>query len=83
MRFFFGAFFYLYAISFQGAGADSNPDRYPQEVRIIDEASFPIECMANDPTAKVIIEHLEIPPEKVKEVASSVISIKVYGVKPS
>ncbi len=43
-----------------------------QEVRIIDKTSFPIECMANDPTAKVLIENLKIPPEKVKEVASSV-----------
>jgi len=54
-----------------------------QEVRIIDEAPFPIECMANDPTAKALIENLKIPPEKVKEVASSVISVKVYGVKPN
>jgi len=54
-----------------------------QEVRIIDETSFPIECMANDPTAKALIENLKIPLEKVEEVASSVISIKVYGVKPS
>ncbi len=54
-----------------------------QEVRIIDETSFPIECMANDPTAKAIIENLKIPLEKVEEVASSVISIKVYGVKPN
>jgi len=54
-----------------------------QEVRIIDETSFPIECMANDPTAKAILENLEIPPEKVKEVASSVISINAYGVKPN
>jgi len=53
-----------------------------QEVSIIDETSFPIECMANDPTAKAIIENLQIPPEEVKEVASSVISIKAYGVKP-
>ena len=54
-----------------------------QEVSIIDEASFPIEYIANDPTAKAIIENLEISPEEVKEVASSVISIKVYGVKPN
>ncbi len=53
-----------------------------QEVRIIDETPFPVECMANDPTAKAIIENLEIPPEEVKEVAGSVISIKVCGVKP-
>lgn len=54
-----------------------------QEVRIIDETSFPIECMANDPTAKAIIENLNILPEKVKEVTSSVISIKVYAAKPN
>jgi SAM-dependent methyltransferase len=54
-----------------------------QDVRIIDEASFPIECMANDPTAKAIIENLKIPLEKMKEIATSVIIIKVYGVKPN
>ena len=54
-----------------------------QEVSIIDESSFPIECMANDPTAKAIIKNLEIPPEEIKEVAGSVNSIKVYGAKPS
>ena len=54
-----------------------------QEVRIIDETSFPAEYMANDPTAKAIIENLEIPPEKVKEVDGSVISINVRAVKPN
>ena len=53
-----------------------------QEVRMIDEMSLPIEDIANDPTVKAIIENLEIPPEKIKEVANSVISIKVSGVKP-
>ena len=52
-----------------------------REVRIIDETSFPIECMANDPTAKAIIKNLKISPEQIKELASSVVSIKVYGVK--
>jgi arsenite methyltransferase len=54
-----------------------------QEVRIIDETAFPIECIANDPTAKALMEILRIPPETVKEVAGSVISIKVCGVKPN
>jgi hypothetical protein len=53
------------------------------DVRIIDEASFAVECMANDPTAKAIIESFKIPLEKMKEIASLVISIKVYGVKPN
>ena len=54
-----------------------------QDVRIIDETSFPIECMANDPTAKAIVELLKIPPEKVREFASSVVSVTVHGVKPN
>ena len=53
-----------------------------QEIRIVDETFIPIECMANDPTAKAIIKNLEIPLEEVKEIANSVASIKVYGVKP-
>ena len=53
-----------------------------QEVSIIDETAFPIEGIANDPTAKATIENLEIPPEKIKEVANSVMSIKVSAVKP-
>ena len=54
-----------------------------QEVAVVDESSFPIECMANDPTARAIIESLEIPLAAVKEVAGSVASIKVYGIKPN
>ncbi|GAI62009.1 unnamed protein product, partial [marine sediment metagenome] len=42
-----------------------------------------VKIIANDPTAKAIIENLEIPLEKMKEVAGSVISIKVNGIKPS
>jgi len=53
------------------------------EVTIIDETPFPIACMANDPTAKALIKTLNIPLEEVREVASSVLSIKVDGVKPN
>jgi len=52
-----------------------------QEVSIIDETSFPIECMANDPTTKTIIRNLEITPEEIEEVVGSVTSIKVCGIK--
>ncbi|MCK4357552.1 MAG: arsenite methyltransferase [Candidatus Cloacimonetes bacterium] len=54
-----------------------------QKVRIIEESSFPIEFMANDPTTKALIEDQNLLEEKVKEIASSVVSIKVYGVKPN
>ncbi len=52
-----------------------------QDVKIIDETPFHIECMANDPAANAIIEKFKVSPEKLKETASSVVSIKVYGVK--
>ena len=54
-----------------------------QEVGIINEASFPIECIANDPTVKATRKNLRIPVEEIEEVTSSVTSIKVCGVKPN
>jgi len=53
-----------------------------REVKIIDETSFPIELMASDSTAKALIEEMKIPVEKLKDVARSVVSIKVQGIKP-
>ncbi|MFQ5824357.1 MAG: arsenite methyltransferase [bacterium] len=53
-----------------------------QEIRIINETSLPSETIANDPTAQAFIKDLKIPLEKVREIASSVVSIKVYGIKP-
>jgi SAM-dependent methyltransferase len=53
-----------------------------QEVAVVDESSFPIDCMINDPTAKAIIEGLEIPLAEVNKIANSVVSIKVHGIKP-
>jgi SAM-dependent methyltransferase len=54
-----------------------------EDVRIIDQTSFPMEFIANDPTAKEVIKNSKMPPEKVREVASSIMSIKVYGIKPN
>ena len=52
------------------------------EVRIVDETSFPIDCMINDPTAQAIIKEMSLSADKIEEVASSVVSIKVQGIKP-
>jgi ubiquinone/menaquinone biosynthesis C-methylase UbiE len=54
-----------------------------QDVKIIDETAFPAELMISDPIAKEIIKKLEIKPESVEKVASTVMSIKVHGVKPA
>ncbi len=53
-----------------------------QKVRIVDEASFPIKSMANDPTAKMVIDNLKMPMEALEDLAKSATSIKVYGIKP-
>lgn len=53
-----------------------------QEISIVGQTPFPVGDIANDPTAKAIIKNSEIPPEKITEVANSVISIKVSAVKP-
>jgi len=52
-----------------------------QEVRIIDETSFPIEFMENDPTAKAVIKKTNIASEELKEIGNTVVSIKVEGKK--
>jgi len=53
-----------------------------REVKVMDETVFPIECMANDPTAKGIINDLNITTEDIKDIENSVVSIKVQGIKP-
>lgn len=54
-----------------------------QKVRIIDETSFPVEFIVDDPTAKSLMEDLNISPEEAREAAKSVVSIKVNAVKPN
>ncbi len=54
-----------------------------QDVSIVDETSFPIELMPNDPTAEAIVETAEISPEEVKPLGDLVASIKVSAVKPN
>ena len=53
-----------------------------QEVKIIEETRFPIKYMANDPTAKAVIEDASITMGNVKEIADAAVSIKVHAVKP-
>jgi len=48
-----------------------------EDVQVIDESIFPVELMANDPTVNKMIEA-----EELKEVSNTVISLKVWGIKP-
>ncbi len=53
-----------------------------QDVRVIDETVFPIECMTSEPTAQAVIDKLNLPMDRIEDTASSVVSIKVQGIKP-
>lgn len=52
-----------------------------RDVKIMDETHYPVELMANDPTAKAIIENFNIPKDAIKEIAGSIVSVKVQGKK--
>jgi arsenite methyltransferase len=52
-----------------------------EDVEVVEETVFPMECMANDPTAQAIVKDVGIPTERIKEFEHAVVSIKVRGVK--
>lgn len=53
-----------------------------EKVKIVEETPFAVEYMINDPTAKAVIKASKLSTEKVKEIANTVASIKVFGIKP-
>jgi arsenite methyltransferase len=53
-----------------------------QDVKIMGEAAFPAELIISDPTAQEINKRLKMEPERAGEVAESVVSIKLSGIKP-
>ena len=54
-----------------------------EETKVLSEATFPTEFLANDPTAREVAKNLKLSREKAKDLASSVVSIKVSAIKPS
>jgi arsenite methyltransferase len=56
------------------------------DVRVVDKTYFPVEYMANDPTVKAISDSFKISAKKakeaVKELSTSVLSVKIHGIKP-
>jgi arsenite methyltransferase len=54
-----------------------------KETKVLGEATFPAEFLANDPTAREIAKNLKLSREKANDLASSVVSIKVSAIKPA
>ena len=52
------------------------------EIRTVDETPFPTEVISNDPTAKEIIEKSGLRHDEIEDLAGSVLSISVCGIKP-
>ena len=53
-----------------------------REIQTIDETPFPIEVIGNDPAAKDIIEKSGLQQNEIEDLAGSVLSISVCGIKP-
>jgi len=53
-----------------------------KEVTVIEEDQFPVENMANDPTAQVIVKNSKLPTKEIRKIATTVASVKVSATKP-
>lgn len=53
-----------------------------RDVSIVSEKLFPVELIITDPAVKAIVESLEMPQEKLKQLVSLIVSITVSARKP-
>jgi PP-loop superfamily ATP-utilizing enzyme len=53
-----------------------------QQIKVVDETPFAVELMLNDAEAQSLIRKTKMTPEKLKEIGTRVVSIKVEGKKP-
>lgn len=52
-----------------------------RNIRVVDETLFPFDFLVNDPTAKAVIEDARITPDKAREIARTISSIKIQAYK--
>jgi len=52
-----------------------------EDIRIVEESSFPLDYMASDPSAHAIRESINLTPDELADLTGSVVSIKVTGKK--
>jgi ubiquinone/menaquinone biosynthesis C-methylase UbiE len=53
-----------------------------KKVKVLNEAVFPVEFLTTDPNVKALVDNSGITEKELNNLGSSVLSIKVYGVKP-
>jgi SAM-dependent methyltransferase len=52
-------------------------------VEVVEEASFPVSCMANDPTAQAVFGDLALTPEELRATESAIASVRIRAVRPT
>ncbi len=52
------------------------------DIHVVEEFAFPLDCMANDPSAQAIANGLNLSPGELRDLAQTVVSVKVAGTKP-
>ena len=52
-----------------------------QDVAIVDETSFPLDCLGNDPMIQPVLENWGVTSDQVNEAVNSIVSIKVSAIK--
>jgi len=52
-----------------------------KDVEVVDETPFPVEYIISDPTVQAIVKNLEISPELARDIANSIVSVKVTAAK--
>jgi len=53
-----------------------------RDTTVLEETSFPIECITGDSTAPIIMKDSEVTPDMLGNSARSVVSVKVSATKP-
>ena len=52
-------------------------------VEVVEEASFPVACMANDPTAQAVFGDVALTPEELEATESAIASVRVRATRPA
>jgi ubiquinone/menaquinone biosynthesis C-methylase UbiE len=53
-----------------------------ESVKVVEETSFSLDCVVNDPLAQETLESLKMTEAQVKDLSASVASVRVQGFKP-
>ena len=54
-----------------------------EKTEVLGETTFPVEFLANDPIGRKVTDNLKLSRERARDLASSVVSIKVSAIKPA